>query len=83
MKIPNNQEKLVEKINKMNLYGVDAVFDDGSVFVRVSGTKERIWDVAKFVEAMFPESISVGDGAQDGDIFINNDELSDAVNKFF
>lgn len=78
----NNVQKIVNEINNLDIWGMDAVAEDGSVCVRVTGSKARIWDVAKLIEAKFADVQSVGDGIQEGTIWINNDELSEAVNKF-
>jgi acylphosphatase len=78
MTIPNNQKELAEKINGLELVGVDATYDDGNVGVRVSGAKERIQEVANVINDKFGH-YRVGDGVQEGDIYVNGQELSDVI----
>lgn len=79
MTVPNNQKEIAEKINQLGLVGVSATYDDGNVGVKVSGAKERIEEVANTINDHFGH-YRIGDGAQEGDIFINQYELLEAIN---
>jgi len=72
MRTINNQDRIASRINELNLTGVEAVGDDGSVCVQVIGTEAHTRQVA---QTIFNEigNVDTGDGIQVGSIFINND----------
>ena len=83
MKIINNADKLEKQINEMELVGVEAVSDDGSVCIQVEGSLERVKEVANIIGEKFARINSIGDGRQNGEFWINNKgfngELSEAL----
>jgi len=78
-KIPNNDQKIADIVNKIGLEGVEAVGDDGSVCIKVSGSKERVEEVARIIsedpKVQKASANGIGDGGQEGDLWINNYEL--------
>lgn len=70
----NNQDRIATSINQLELEGVEAVGDDGSVCVRVAGNRERVLEVANTINTHNFDSNGIGDGVQEGSIFINGDE---------
>lgn len=75
MKVINNQDKVAQKINELKLEGVEAVGDDGSVCIQVSGNESRVKEVASIINEKFG-NLSIGDGVQEGDLFINADDCN-------
>lgn len=74
MKTINNQDKIAKKINNLNLEGVIAVGDDGSVCVEVKGDKAYTKEVAEKIDSYQFDNQGVGDGVQEGGLWINNYE---------
>lgn len=74
MKIPNNQDAIAKRINDAGIDGVNAVGDDGSVCVQVDGDKARVQDVARILQSMNLDGGPIGDGVQQGDVFINGND---------
>lgn len=84
--VPNNQDKVANRINALGLTGVEAVGDDGSVCIQVSGSRQRVAEVAELLSNNPTINVSrVGDGAQEGTLWVNandcnfHDELHHAL----
>lgn len=75
MRINNNQDVVANRINELNLVGVSAVGDDGSVCVDVSGSSNRVSDVSSILAENFGQ-INIGDGIQSGGIWINANDIN-------
>ena len=72
-RIPNNQDQIASRINAQYLKGVHAIPDDGSVIVEVKGDEERVQEVAAILYEQFGDR-RIGDGVQEGSLWINADE---------
>lgn len=74
MKIPNNADKIANKINAMKIDGMSAVSDDGAVIINSNGSIES---VKEFIRNNFGEVKRIGDGIQEGGWWINANDGSD------
>lgn len=73
-KVPNNQDKIAKQINASNWPDVKAVGDDGNVCVDILGDKVYTKVIAELLDLKFGK-IKIGDGVQEGMVWINNYEL--------
>lgn len=80
-KVINNADKVAKAINALDIKGVEAVGDDGSVCVSVKGDAYAEQRVARIIYNQIGD-IDIGDGVQDGCIVINGQELGDIVYLF-
>ena len=71
----NNQNAIARRINNLNLAGVQAAGDDGSVCVQVSGNEARVHEIANDILEHVGD-VETSDGAQEGGIWINCDECN-------
>lgn len=73
-KVINNQDRIAAKINRLELDGVEAVGDDGSVCIEVVGDRDRVVQVARIINDLDFDANGVGDGVQEGVLWINGRE---------
>lgn len=78
----NNMNRVADTINALNLQGVNAVGDDGSVCIQVSGNEIRVREVATIINELSTLPSRVGDGVQEGGYWINSESLSDDLSAF-
>lgn len=86
MRTINNQDRISDLVNGLNLVGVESCGDDGSVCVQVNGNESRVREVSRILSENSRINRSrIGDGVQEGSLWINgvdcdlHGEVSDFV----
>lgn len=75
MRTINNESRLVRAIENLNIEGLEAWSDDGSVGVNFNGDQGQTVEVLRTLVETFGESPRVGDGVQEGHFWFANSNL--------